>query len=113
MTDRLKYDPTLARTPLTVELSDDEDGYSDAITLDSPDYSVAQMTCPWDNAQATAQKLALAYNCHDDLLAACVEAENALVDYVEMLEKRGGLMGYGRATIKQVQDAIAKARGEK
>jgi hypothetical protein len=45
-------------------------------------------------------------------LAAMREAENALLDYVETLEKMGGTMGYGRSVIRQLQDVIAKAGGK-
>lgn len=38
--------------------------------------------------------------------SALVSAENALVDYVENLEKRGATMGYGRAVIATVQAAM-------
>ena len=43
------------------------------------------------------------------ILAALQEAENALLDYVERLEKKGGTMGYGRAVIRQVRAAAETA----
>lgn len=39
----------------------------------------------------------------NELLSALAEAENALLDYVERLEKQGCTMGYGRAVIHQIQ----------
>jgi hypothetical protein len=43
------------------------------------------------------------------LVDALREAENALLDYVERLEQQGCVMGYGRAVIKKVQEALVVA----
>lgn len=40
----------------------------------------------------------------NELLRALAEAENALLDYVERLEKQGGSMNYGRSVIALIQD---------
>lgn len=47
-----------------------------------------------------------------DLLEALKEAENALADYIPTLERRGGMMNYGRKVLAQVSAAIAKAEGQ-
>jgi hypothetical protein len=46
-----------------------------------------------------------------DLLEACKESLNALLDYVETLEMRGGQMNYGRKVVSELVKAIAKAEG--
>ena len=46
-----------------------------------------------------------------DLLEACKESLNALLDYVETLEKQGGSMNYGKKVIAQLVIVIAKAEG--
>lgn len=46
-----------------------------------------------------------------DLLHASVEALNALLDYVDRLERGGGVMGYGNAVIAKLRAAITKAEG--
>jgi hypothetical protein len=40
----------------------------------------------------------------NELLEALAEAENALLDYVDRLEKQGGSMNYGRAVIRKIQN---------
>ena len=37
------------------------------------------------------------------------EAQNALLDYVERLEKQGGMMGYGRSVLRQIDAYLSKA----
>ena len=46
-----------------------------------------------------------------DLLEACKESLNALLDYVETLEKLGADLNYGHKVIEQLNFAIAKSRG--
>lgn len=43
------------------------------------------------------------------MLAALVEAENALTDYIETLERQGAKLNYGRNVLAQVRAAIASA----
>jgi hypothetical protein len=40
------------------------------------------------------------------------EAQNALLDYVERLEKQGGMMNYGRSVLARIDDALAKGDSE-
>lgn len=40
----------------------------------------------------------------NEMLAALAEAENALLDYVERLERQGGSMNYGRSVIALIQE---------
>jgi hypothetical protein len=47
-----------------------------------------------------------------ELLRACEEALNALLDYVPLLEAHGSVMGYGHAVIVRLKAAIAKAEGK-
>ena len=44
-----------------------------------------------------------------DLLEACKESLNALLDYIPTLERNGDYMGYGRKVTKLLQSAIHKA----
>ncbi len=46
-----------------------------------------------------------------DMLDALAEAENALLDYVETIEKTGASLNYGRAVLTKIRAAIAKATG--
>lgn len=41
---------------------------------------------------------------------ALAEADNALTDYVDRLEKQGGMMGYGRSVIAKVKMARVGAQ---
>jgi len=54
-------------------------------------------------------------NVHEMMLAALVDAENALHGYVDELEKQGGTMFYGHSVLARVRAAIdaAKKEGEK
>ena len=49
--------------------------------------------------------------CAPDMLAALKHSHNALLDYVDQLERLGSIMGYGRSTIAACEAAIAKAEG--
>lgn len=60
-----------------------------------------------DELAANARLIASA----PELMQALQEAENALDDYVERLEKLGGQMNYGRKVLMQARAAIAKATG--
>ena len=42
---------------------------------------------------------------------ACVEAENALTDYVDQLERQGAVMSYGNRVIAMLRMAIVNAKG--
>lgn len=57
----------------------------------------------------TARANALLITAAPDLKHGCTEALNALLDYVERLEKQGCTMGYGRAVIRLLTVAISKA----
>jgi hypothetical protein len=46
-----------------------------------------------------------------ELLEALEEAENALADYVQTIEKTGASLNYGRAVLLRARAAIAKAEG--
>ena len=48
-----------------------------------------------------------------DMLSALVEADNALSDYIDQLEKRGGSMNYGHAVLRRVRAALAAASDPK
>lgn len=41
-----------------------------------------------------------------ELVRVLIEAENALLDYVERLEKQGCKMGYGRSVIMRIQGVL-------
>lgn len=47
-----------------------------------------------------------------DLLEACKESLNALLDYIETLESHGADLNYGHKVIEQLTTAIAKAEGK-
>ena len=44
-----------------------------------------------------------------DLLAALIEAENALADYVPTIEKTGASLNYGHKVLEMSRAALAKA----
>ena len=46
-----------------------------------------------------------------DLLEACVESLNALVDYIARIEKTGGSLNYGHHVMRKCYAAIKKADG--
>ena len=56
-------------------------------------------------AERNEARAALALSLH-----ALLEADNALTDYVDRLEKQGGMMGYGRSVIAKVR--LAHAAGQ-
>lgn len=39
------------------------------------------------------------------------EAKNALLDYIEALEKQGGSMNYGRSVIMKIDHALEQVEG--
>lgn len=54
---------------------------------------------------ANAEHIVRAVNCHEDLLAACINAEHALI------ERARDLPGVWNGSLAQLQTAISKAEG--
>lgn len=44
----------------------------------------------------------------EELRALLREAQNALLDYVERLEKQGGMMNYGRSVLARIDAAMGE-----
>jgi hypothetical protein len=53
---------------------------------------------------------ALAAPADDEAVRLLIEAQNALLDYVERLEKQGSMMNYGRKVIAEIDAYLAKVR---
>jgi len=65
-----------------------------------------------DHDEATrksAEEIAHLIAATPELLEACKEALNALLDYVDTLEKQGCMMNYGRKVIAQLYAALLKS----
>jgi hypothetical protein len=60
-------------------------------------------------AHAAAERLHAAAS---DLYKAAKHAENALMDYVSMLERSGSTLNYGNGVLSMLRAAIAKADGK-
>ena len=45
-----------------------------------------------------------------DSSEALLESKNALLDYIQTLERQGGMMGYGRSVLRKIESALAKAK---
>ena len=57
-----------------------------------------------------ARYMAQASNAHADLVAALVECEDALTDYIPKMERRGDILGYGHKVLTQARAALAAAQ---